>query len=88
MMDILEKYSVDVLKNLNKNNMVEIVYFLESQNCDFIEDILEDYLDLFTMEYNEFLNKYNKLNKKYNFNLLNKASEDMNIFEEFFEDED
>ena len=86
MMDILEKYSVDVLKNLNKDNMVEIVHFLESQNCDFIEDILEDYLDLFTMEYNEFLNKYNKLNKKYDFNLLYKASEDMNILEEFFED--
>jgi len=86
MMDILEKYSVDVLKNLNKNNMVEIVHFLESQNCDFIEDILEDYLDLFTMEYNGFINKYNKLNKKYDFNLLKKASEDMNILEEFFED--
>lgn len=86
MMDIIEKYSVDVFKNLNKDNMVEIVHFLESQNCDFIEDILEDYLDLFTMEYNEFLNKYNKLNKKYDFNLLNKASEDMNILEEFFED--
>ena len=86
MMDIIEKYSVDVLKNLNKDNIVEIVHFLESQNCDFIEDILEDYLDLFTMEYNGFINKYNKLNKKYDFNLLKKASEDMNILEEFFED--
>ena len=86
MIDIIEKYSVDVIKNLNKDNIVKIVHFLESQNCDFIEDILKDYLDLFTIEYNEFLNKYNKLNKKYDFNLLNKASEDMNILEEFFED--
>lgn len=86
MINIIEKYSIDVLKNLNRDNMVEIIHFLDSQNCDFIEDILEDYLDLFTIEYNDFLNKYNKLNKKYNFKLLNKVSEDMNILEEFFED--
>lgn len=86
MMDILEKYSTSVFKNLNKDNIVKIVYFLESQNCDFIEDILENYLDLFTIEYNEFIKKYHKLNEKYNFNLLNEASGDMNILEEFFKD--
>ena len=86
MMEIIEKYSDDVIKNMNKDNLMKIINFLISEKCDFIEDILEDYLDLFTIEYNEFVSKYNKLNKKYNNNLLSKASEDMNILEEFFED--
>lgn len=86
MMEIIEKYSDDVIKNINKENLIKITNFLKLEKCDFIEDILEDYLDLFTIEYNDFLNKYNKLNKKYNNNLLSKVSEDMNILEEFFED--
>lgn len=86
MEEIIEKYSNSTLKNLNKDNILKIVNFLNSQNCDFIEDILEDYLDLFTIEYDNFVRKYNILNKKYNFNLLNEASADMNILEEFFED--
>ena len=65
--------------------MLRIIDFLKLKKCNFIEDILEDYLDLFTIEYSEFVNKYNELNKKYNFNLLNEVSLDMNILEEFFE---
>ena len=79
-------YSLDVIKNINKDNVIKIINFLTLENCDYIEDILEDYLDIFTIEYEEFVNKYHKLNAKYNFNLLTQATEDMNILEEFFED--
>ena len=84
MQEIIEKYSTSTIKNLNTENMLRIINFLKLQNCNFIEDILEDYLDLFTIEYSEFVDKYNILNKKYNFNLLSEISLDMNIFEEFF----
>ena len=85
MNEIIEKYTDATIKNLNKDNMLRIIDFLKLKKCNFIEDILEDYLDLFTIEYSEFVNKYNELNKKYNFNLLNEVSLDMNILEEFFE---
>lgn len=84
MMEIIKKYTNETIKNLNKNNVIRIINFLKLEKCDFIEDILEDYLDLFTIEYSEFVKKYNILNKKYNFNLLNEVSSDMNILEEFF----
>ena len=82
---IKQKYEVHVLKNLDRENFYKIVQFLLKENCDYMEDIVSDYLDLFNLQYEDFVNKYNILNIKYNGKLLQMASEDMNIFEEFFE---
>ena len=82
--EIIEKYSSSVIENLNKDNMVKILLFLEREHCDYIEDLLEDYLDLFTIEYEVFVNKYRELNNKYDNKYLELASEDMNLLEEFF----
>lgn len=84
--EIKKKYAKSVIKNLNRENFYKIINFLESNNCDFIEDIVSDYLDLFNIEYVEFVKKYNKLNEKYSNNFLQKASEDMNLLEEFYND--
>lgn len=86
MQEIIEKYSNSTLNNLDVNNIKKIIEFLKKEKCDYIEDLLEDYLDLFTIEYEVFIDKYNRLNNKYNNNLLSLASEDMNILEEFFLD--
>ena len=45
---------------------------------------ISDYLDLFNFDYDEFTKKYIKLNEKYNKQFLNRASEDMNLLEEFY----
>ncbi len=84
--EIKKKYAKSVIKNLNRENFYKIINFLESNNCDFIEDIVSDYLDLFNIDYVEFVKKYNKLNEKYSNNFLQKASEDMNLLEEFYND--
>ena len=84
--EIKKKYAKSVIKNLNRENFYKVINFLESNNCDFIEDIVSDYLDLFNIEYVEFVKRYNKLNEKYSNNFLQKASEDMNLLEEFYND--
>ena len=84
--EIKKKYAKSVIKNLNRENFYKIINFLESNNCDFIEDIVSDYLDLFNIEYVEFVKRYNKLNEQYSNNFLQKASEDMNLLEEFYND--
>ena len=84
--NIIDKYSDSVLKNLNKENMNKILNFLINEKCDFLDSIIEDYLDLFTIEYNTFVETYNKLNKQYNNRFLEFASEDMNLLEKFFYD--
>ena len=82
--DILNKYSNSVIKNLDKDNITSIILFLKDENCEYIEDLLEDYLDLFTISYEEFVSKYKELNKKYDNKYLELASVDMNLLEEFF----
>ena len=82
---IKEKFENHVLQNLDKENFYKIIEFLSKEKCDYIEDILSDYLDLFNIPYEEFIRKYNILNNKYNGKFLEKASEDMNMLEEFYE---
>lgn len=84
--DIFEKYSKSVIENIEINNLKKIVEFLKQEQCDFIEDIIEDYLDVFTINYYDFQKKYQKLNDKYNNNYLNLAKADMNYLEELFYD--
>ena len=86
MNDILGKYSNFVLKNLDKENINKIIEFLKKEKCDYIEDLLEDYLDIFTINHDMFVKKYNSLNNKYNGNYLILASADMNLLEELFYD--
>ena len=48
------------------------------------DEIVENYLDLFTFNYEEFIFKYNELNKKYSNNYLKAVDQDMNLLEEFY----
>ena len=84
MHDITDKYSNSVLENLNEETSLKIIDFLNENDCNYMEDILEDYLDLFTIEFEIFKNKFNKLNEKYNNKFLEKAKENMNLLEELY----
>ena len=84
MNDILEKYEKDLFANIDKDNLNNIILFLYRENCDYIEDIIEDYLDLFIIPYEQFVDMYSLLNKKYNMEFLKKTKKDMNLLEEFY----
>lgn len=86
MNDFLEKYSELTLNNLNSENINKIIDFLNQEKCDFIKDILEDYLDICTIDYEKFIEKYKKLNLKYNNEYLKLAANDMNLLEELLVD--
>ena len=80
----IDKYEKSVINSLNKENVKKIIKLLVTNNCDYIEELLEDYLDIFVFDYNDFKNKFDKLNKIYNNNLINEIRDDMNILEEFY----
>ena len=80
----ISKYEESVIKNLDKDNVDKILSFLSLSGCDYIEELLENYLDIFVFEYNEFVIRFNKLNDKYNHNLINEIKDDMNILEELY----
>ena len=78
------KYEDSVINNINMDNINKIIDFLILNGCDFIEELLEDYLDIFTFEYDEFVIRFNKLDEEYNLNLINEIRNDMNILEELY----
>lgn len=80
----ISKYEESVIKNLDKDNVDKILSFLSSNGCDYVEELLEDYLDIFTFEYDEFVIKFNKLDDEYNHNLINEIRNDMNILEKLY----
>ena len=80
----ISKYEESVMKNLDKDNVDKILSFLSLNGCDYIEELLEDYLDIFTFEYDEFVIKFNKLDDEYNHNLINEIRDDMNILEKLY----
>ena len=84
MNEALDKYESFVSENLDKDNMYKIIKFLIKEKCDYIEDILNDYLDLFLFPYEEFIDKYNKINLKLDGKLIEMASHNMNLLELFF----
>lgn len=81
--DILEKYEIEYIKHLNKENVINIIKYLENENVDYIDELLEDYLDLFVIDYNEFKNRFEKLKEKYGNNLVENIANDLTILEEF-----
>ena len=80
----INKYEKSVIDNFDTENATEIVRYLLSNNCDYLKELIEDYLDIFTFDYTDFVDKFEILNKKYNFNLINEIKNDMNILEEFY----
>lgn len=80
--EIIDKYEMSVLKNIDKDNMIKIITFLQENKVIYIEDIIENYLDIFTIPYDEFIEKFSKLNKKYNNELVNMINDDVNVLEE------
>ena len=84
-MDVdLNKYENSLLKGLDKENINKIATFLLSKNCDFLDELFEDYLDIFSIDYDLFVSKFNKLDELYNHHLIDEIRDDMEIMEEFY----
>ena len=80
---ISEKFEIGVFKSLNTDNLKRIISFLQSRGVDYIDELIDCYLDLFTIEYDEFVLRFSKLEEKYTDNLVKLIGEDLTILEEF-----
>ena len=80
----LDKYDSELFHNIDIENLGKIVKFLLEKNCNYIDELLDEYLDILTFDYEDFVKKFDKINEKYDDKLIEKISEDMNILEEFY----
>lgn len=58
--EVFEGYEKSILENLDEKNIQSIINYLE-KNTTITKDILLYYLDLFTIDINEFIRKFEKL---------------------------
>ncbi len=63
--DIVNKFEPNVLKNIDPDNMSKIIEFLNLKECDFIYEVINNYIDIFLIDYDTFIKKYNLLEIKY-----------------------
>ena len=80
--EILNKYEPFVLKNIDEDNMNQIIEYLIEENVDYIDELLVDYLDLFLIEIEEFKKRFQKLKIKYGDHLVEMIKDDLNLLEE------
>lgn len=78
------KYEDSILKSIDKTNLEKILLFLQSEGVEFLEDILENYLDLFEIPYEEFVCKFRQLDSNYKNELVSMINDDVNILEELY----
>lgn len=81
--EIFSKYENEFIKCLDKENIINIISFLQSENVDYIDELLTNYLELFLIEYEEFKNRFIKLKNIYGNDLVEKIADDLTILEDF-----
>lgn len=83
--NIVETYDSKLLNNLKSNNIERIIKYLKNNNIDYIEDILSYYTDLFILDSNEFIHRFELLKAKYGKNFCNNLAYKLDILESMWE---
>lgn len=81
--EFINKYEIEVLKNIDMNNVDKIIEYLDSEKVDYIDELLKDYLDLFLIEIEEFKIRFNKLKQEYGKNVVDMIANDLSILDNF-----
>ena len=83
--NIVETYDNELLLKLDTNNIINIINYLKRNNIDYIEDILSLYTDLFILDVNDFINRFEILKKRYGKNFCDNLAFKLDILESMWE---
>lgn len=80
--EIEDTFDEGILNNLNEDNLKFIITYLQMNQIYFVEDILIQYLDLFLIEKEQFIKKFEILKLKYSHNFIEILAHNLSILEE------
>ncbi len=83
--NIIETYDNELLLKLDTNNIISIINYLKRNNIDYIEDILSLYTDLFILDVNDFINRFEILKNRYGKNFCDNLAYKLDILESMWE---
>lgn len=78
-------YDNELLLKLDTNNIVSIINYLKRNNIDYIEDILSLYTDLFILDVNDFIKRFEILKKRYGKNFCDNLAYKLDILESMWD---
>ena len=81
--ELKDKFEPSVFENLDINNVSKIILYLKNNNVTYIDELIMNYLDLFMIDYLEFVKRAEKLKLKYGNDLFLQIGLDMSILDEF-----
>jgi hypothetical protein len=80
--EIFNNYDINFLRSIDEEQFISVYNIFKKYNFDYIEDIIENYLELFTMDSNIVEEKILLLKDKLGDNFVNLIGEDMTYLEE------
>jgi len=77
-----ETYEEDYLKSLDEENFLKVYNLFKNINCYFIEDIILNYLEIFSLDVNCLEESLENLKHKLGDNYISQIGKDMTILDE------
>lgn len=80
-----ENFDEELLKQINSDNVALLYNYLEQQGMEDINDFFVSNADLFLLDYDTFVEKFEKLKKKLGNDYKEKLEEDCSLIEIMYE---
>jgi len=81
-----ENFDDEIIKQLNYENVNKIYNYLINLGVDYAKDIFINQADLFLLDYDLFVEKFEKLKNKLGNNFINMLEEDCSLIDIMYED--
>ena len=83
--EIKDTFDNSIFSQLDDDNVKAIIVYLQLNHINVIEDIILQYLDLFLMEKNKFIEKFEILKKQYPYNFEESLAYQLNLLDEMID---
>lgn len=80
--NIVDTFDEDIIKKVDIDNLFKIYKYLIDNGIYFARDLIVDYLDIFTLDYDEFVIKFEKLKNKLGSNYIEMLESDISKLED------
>lgn len=80
--ELFNNYDINFLRSIDEHNFNEVYNIFKKYNFDYIEDIIENYLEIFTLDSKKVEDKIVALKNKLGDDFVNIIGDDMSYLEE------
>ena len=80
--NIVDTFDEEIIKKVDIDNLFKIYKYLIDNGIYFARDLIVDYLDIFTLDYDEFVIKFEKLKNELGSNYVEILESDISKLED------